>query len=326
MKPVTHNVSNGPEGGGSSSADEPQSRLSALWSVLAHWRDWNLPVKLAAVTLVPVIFAIVLGAMQIADQVDRAASYRQVDRLVVVNQELRGLLAGLQRERSDGAVLLASRAPDIAAQLADERSTVDAARDELINAAGQITLDHEITAARYHDVEAWLTELAQMREQVVEARIDASTALARYTEVINALLRFDRAMSAEALDAELAATSTALYDLEAMKEQVEYQHALIGIGLVRGGLVGTDPNALQASEARLADRTIDFYGVAGTERSAEYDRSVSGPAVENRATWFGSSPPASPAPRSPPPSRHGTRARGSRPTGWRVSRPRSARS
>ena len=282
MKPVTHHVSNEPEGGGSSSADEPQSRLSALWSVLAHWRDWNLPVKLAAVTLVPVIFAIVLGAMQIADQVDRAGSYRQVDRLVVVNQELRGLLAGLQRERSDGAVLLASRAPDIAAQLADERSAVDAARDEFVNAAGRVTLDHEITAARYRDVEAWLTELAEMREQVVGARIDASTALARYTEVIDALLRFDRAMSAEALDPELASTSSALYDLEAMKEQVEYQHALIGIGLVRGGLVGTDLNALQASEARLADRTVDFYGVAGAERSAEFDRSVSGPAVENR--------------------------------------------
>jgi signal transduction histidine kinase len=275
-------VSDEPESGGTAAADESQSRLSALWSVLAHWRDWNLPVKLAAVTLVPVIFAIVLGAMQIADQVDRAGSYRQVDRLVVVNQELRGLLAGLQRERSDGTMLLASRAPDIAAQLADERDAVDAATGEFVRAAGRVTLDHDITAARYRDVEAWLTELTAMRQQVVEARIDASTALARYTEVIDALLRFDRSMSAEALDPELAATSTALYDLEAMKEQVEYQHALIGIGLVRGGLVGADLNALQASEARLADRTIDFYGVAGTERSGEYDRSVSGPAVENR--------------------------------------------
>ncbi|MDQ3578887.1 MAG: hypothetical protein M3443_15120, partial [Actinomycetota bacterium] len=38
------------------------------WSVLTRWRDWRIPVKLGAVILVPVVFAIVLGVLQIGAQ------------------------------------------------------------------------------------------------------------------------------------------------------------------------------------------------------------------------------------------------------------------
>src|SRR5437016_3877924 len=70
-------------------------RAPSVIRLLLYWRDWSLPAKLAAVTLVPVVFAIVLGAMQIAGQVDRAGSYRTVDRLVAVNEQLRPLAGAL---------------------------------------------------------------------------------------------------------------------------------------------------------------------------------------------------------------------------------------
>jgi len=250
--------------------------------VLANWRDWNLPVKLAAVTLVPVVFAVVLGAMQISDQIDKAGAYRRVDRLVVVNTELRSLIESLQRERTAGVVLLASRAVDTDARTVRLRVATDAARVDFLRAADRVTLDEEITAASFDDVGKWLGELPAIRNQVIGAKLDASTALGRYTDVIESLLRFDRTMAAEAIDPRLSATSSALYELEVIREQIAFQHALIGAGIVRGGLVGPDLESLRNSARRMADSTTDFYAVAGAERRRAYDDKVSGTGIAGR--------------------------------------------
>ncbi|MFC4859422.1 nitrate- and nitrite sensing domain-containing protein [Actinophytocola glycyrrhizae] len=263
-------------------ADESASQWSALMSVLANWRDWNLPVKLAAVTLVPVVFAIVLGTMQISDQVDKASSYRRVDRLVVVNEELRGLVGALQAERGAAGVLLADRAEDVPRKLVDEQFNTDNARAAFLRAAGRVTLDHEAAAARYADAERWLGELGDIREQVAKPGFDAANAVTRYSTVIDALLRFDRTMASEAIDPTLASTAAALYDLEEIKEEVSYQHAVIAVGLARGSLTGPEAEALTASVGRQADRLADFYSLAGENRADLYDTTVAGTGIAGR--------------------------------------------
>jgi signal transduction histidine kinase len=278
LKPATPNVST-EEG---NRADEPASRWSALMSVLANWRDWNLPVKLAAVTLVPVVFAIVLGTMQISDQVDKASSYRRVDRLVVVNEELRGLVGSLQTERGAAGALLAARAPDVAGKLADEWFNTDNARTAFLRAAGRVTLDHEAAAARFADAERWLRELPVIREQVAVPGFDAANAVTRYSAVVDALLRFDRTMASEAIDPTLASTAAALYDLEEIKEEVSFQYAVIAVGIARGSLTGPEVETLTASVGRQADRLSDFYSLAGQDRGDRYDTTVSGTGIAGR--------------------------------------------
>jgi signal transduction histidine kinase len=251
-------------------------------SVLANWRDWNLPVKLTAITLVPVVFAIVLGTMQISDQVDKASSYRRVDRLVAVDEELRTLVGALQTERGAAGVLLASRADGIATQLTDERRATDLARVEFLRAAGRVTLDHEAAAARYADVARWLGELADIRGQVEAPGFDAANAVTRYSAVVDALLRFDRTMASEAIDPTLASTASALYDLEEIKEEVTFQQAVIAVGIVRGSLTGPEVETVTASVGRQADRLADFYSLAGESRSELYDRTAAGTGIAGR--------------------------------------------
>ncbi|GAB3459279.1 nitrate- and nitrite sensing domain-containing protein [Actinophytocola sediminis] len=263
------------------------SRLATLGSVLANWRDWNLPIKLAAVTLVPVIFAIVLGAMQIADQVDRASSYRQVDRLVQAKEELRVLVSALQRERTASAMLLAERYTDNATELRDERAAMDGARGEFFTATGRVRFGEEVTTARYRDVRAWLGELRDVRDQVSGSLIDASTVLSRYTRVIDALLRFDRALSAEMIDPGLVSSAAAQHELKTVSEQVQFQHALIGIGIVRGGLVGPDLEALRASLARFDDSVVSFRAVADVEYTRIFDQAVTDPVAAGRTNLAG---------------------------------------
>jgi signal transduction histidine kinase len=264
-------------------ASEPRSPWSALCGLLANWRDWNIPVKLAAVTLVPVVFAGVLGIMQISDQVDKANAYRRVDRLVVVNEKLRDLVAALQEERGDAGVLLALGAGEVATRLVPDQRVTDHAKEEFLRATGRVTLDHEAGAARYADVLTWLDELTDVREQAAEPGFDAANAVTRYSAVVDALLRFDRTMSAETIDPTLAATASALHDLEEIKEEVSYQEAVIAVGIVRGGgLTGPEVEALGESMNRQADRLSDYYSVTGAARGQFYDDTLSGTGIASR--------------------------------------------
>ncbi len=253
------------------------------WSALLRWRDWNIPAKLAAVILVPVAFAVVLGAVQIGDQVERADSYRRVDELVAVNDDLRKVLTWLQRERTKAAVLLTTGSRDVAAELAGERQSADYAREELLRAVAGAGFDNEVTRARYRDVTTAFDRLAALRPPVGSGSVDSGTALAGYTSVIRSLLDFDRAATQEVSDPGLAGTATALHDLEAAKEEVYYQQGLVAIGIARGGLDAADLDALRASQSRLDERTADFRAIAAAGQQAEYDRLMSAPGVRTRA-------------------------------------------
>ncbi|HEV2781010.1 MAG TPA: nitrate- and nitrite sensing domain-containing protein [Actinophytocola sp.] len=275
----------------------------SLASLLVRWRDWNIPTKLAAVTLVPVVFAIVLGAMQIGDQVERADSYRRVDRLVTAGEQLRPLVDALQRERTATTALLAAgRVPEPAGELADAQRAVNTTRDALLRAARRASFHNEITSTRFAEVSTQLAGLPALREELAGGQLDAPAALVRYTAVIGALANFDRAAMAEVIDPALAATAIALHDLELAREEIRYQQALVGIGLARGGLTADELAALHASRSRLADRTAEFRLDATPAQRQDYARLVAGPEIEARENLAGlaaAAPPGAPVPVGP---------------------------
>jgi signal transduction histidine kinase len=262
-----------------------ERRAPSTLALLLSWRDWNIPTKLAAVTLVPVVFAIVLGAMQIADQVARAESYRQVDRLVTVNEQLRPLVNALQQERTATTARLAVRQPNVAAlpgELTEEYRNVDNGKDSLQRAARRATFHNEITSARFAEVIARLDELPELRKAIAGGGLNAPTTLGRYTVIVGSLLNFDRAAAAEVIDPALAGTAVALHDLEMAKEEIRFQQALVGVGLARGGLADIELADLRASQARLTDRIAEFRLDASAAQQQDYARLVTGPGVESR--------------------------------------------
>jgi signal transduction histidine kinase len=253
-----------------------------LLRLLSNWRDWNIPAKLAAVTLVPVVFAIVLGAMQIGDQVRRADAYRQADRLITAGEALRSLVNALQRERTLTTAALAATQPPPTTAVAGEQRSTDAAREVFLRAARRATFHNEVTSARYAGVGDRLGELTRMREELAAGRVDAPGALAGYTAVIGSLLSFERSAGAEVIDPLLAGTALAVHDLEMVREEIRYQQALVGVGLTRGGLADEQLAALRASQARLADRVAEFGVDANTAQRQDFAAMVSGPAVPAR--------------------------------------------
>ncbi|MFC7616645.1 nitrate- and nitrite sensing domain-containing protein [Actinokineospora soli] len=268
--------------GGTGAGTGGGEAVASRWSALTRWRDWNLPVKLSAIVLVPVVFAIVLGALTIAGQIERADSFRRVDRVVAVNDDLRKVLTWLQRERTKAATLLTGGSRDISFELTAEQRSADAARANLVRSVERAEFAGAATADRYAAVGARFTELDALRARVAERDVNGAEALSGYTAVIHSLLAFDRAAAEEIADPGLSGTAGALHDLEAAKEEVYYQQALVAMGIARGGLSGAELEALRASQARLDAHVAEFRSVATPAQLAEFDRMLDAPGVTTR--------------------------------------------
>jgi signal transduction histidine kinase len=268
-------------------SDSEEGAAPSLLRLLLNWRDWNIPAKLAAVTLVPAVFAMVLGAMQIGDQVDRANSYRRVDRLVVLDEQVRPLVNALQRERTATTGGLAAGQPDLAGRLADPQRDTSMARDAVLRAARRATFQNEITTTRYAEVGNRLDELTRLREALTAGKLDAPGALAGYTVIIGGLLNFERATAAELIDPELTSTAIAVHDLEVAQEEIRYQQALVGIGLARGGLADDQLGALRASQSRLTDLVAEFQLDASSTQRQDFVNRVAGIGVQAREQLAG---------------------------------------
>ena len=252
------------------------------WSALTRWRDWALPVKLVAITVLPLVFAIVLGAVVIADQVSAADSYKRVDRLVATGDQVRKLTTWLQRERTQSAALLANGSENRQSQLLGDYHATDSASRGLFTAVDKTTFGTDAAAARYSDVRSGLAGLPKIRDGVVRGSVSPARAVSQYTGVVKTLLGLDAALSEEVVDPRIAGTAAALHDLEAAKEEVYYQQALLGAGIIRGTLPQSDTASIAASQARLADRVSDFRSKAGQTQQQAYDHIVAGPVIKQR--------------------------------------------
>ncbi|GAB3905313.1 hypothetical protein GCM10029964_100380 [Kibdelosporangium lantanae] len=249
---------------------------------LFRWRDWHLRTKLAAVTLVPLVFAIALGVAQIHGQVDRSESFRRVDQLVELSNQLRNTTSGLQAERAESTRLLTAGADDVAIELRQEFQVTDTAWNAMSRAAQVVSFAVPATSARAADVAALQPQLTRLRNQVTGVQLDSRAAQTRYTEFVTVLLGFDQALAGEISDPALSGTASALHDLQLSNEEIYLQQALVANGVARGSMSVADLNTLRDSMARLTARTADFRAAASPEQQALYNRTLTGPSLDNR--------------------------------------------
>ncbi|RZS34247.1 signal transduction histidine kinase [Herbihabitans rhizosphaerae] len=278
----TPTKSSEPPPGGRTSGAKRRSRLAAI----TRWQDWNLSTKFLAVILVPLLFAIVLGVLEIAQQTERSSSYENIDRGVAANAELRTLTTNLQNERHESAVALASGKVAEAAGFTRVRQAVDGSWTALQKAAGRVTFAHPITSSAYNDVRTGVGSIGAVREQVNTSQIDATAAIARYGTMIRALLQFDRALGTEISDPALANEAASLHDLELIKEELYYQQTLVAVGIARRSLTPAETAALRDAQARLWQAIGDFQAVATPERRDELNRGLASQEVTTRSRLF----------------------------------------
>jgi signal transduction histidine kinase len=247
-----------------------------------RWRDWSLPVKLSAVTLVPILIALALGIATIAGQVGRSDGYQRLDRLVALSGQIRTLADGLGRERTQSAAGLTAGTVGGTLELASARGDVDTAIP-LYRAAAIRAVEAEPSLAQAKDAAAaQLDKLADIRQRASAGQLDPVQAIGEYTDVTTALLAVDTALAAGASEDALGGTPAALHDLAVMKEQLSLSQALVSFGIARSGLAPSELNQVRTAELRLADRFTDFRAAASEQQRQEFAAVVSDDAMETR--------------------------------------------
>ncbi|MEU3624692.1 histidine kinase [Amycolatopsis coloradensis] len=258
------------------------SRWATGWRTLVRWRDWSLPVKLSAVTLVPILIALALGIATIAGQVGRSDGYQRLDRLVALSGQIRTLADGLGRERTQSAAGLTAGTVGGTLELGSARSDVDTAIPLYVAAASR-AVENEPSLRQARDAAAvQLDRLADIRQRASAGQLDPVQAIGEYTDVTTALLAVDTALSAGASQDVLGGTPAALHDLVVMKEQLSLSQALVSFGIARSSLAPSELDQLRTAELRLSDRFTDFRAAASEQQRQEYAAAVTDDAVETR--------------------------------------------
>ncbi|MFD2478681.1 sensor histidine kinase [Amycolatopsis albidoflavus] len=249
-------------------------RSSSGWRAALRWRDWSLPVKLSAVTIVPIVLALVLGITAIAGQVSRSSDYQRIDRLVALSTQLRALTDGLQRERTQTASQLIAGTSGVTPELKAARAATDAAVAPFTEAAARVGADGSSVSGAVNSATAQVNEIAVIRQQVGAGLLNAAEAVGDYNAVTSALIGADTAVSAGASADALGSTPSALHDLEAAKEQVSVTQSLVGYGISAGTLTPQQLSDVRDAELRFDDRVADFNAAATAPQRLDFESTL----------------------------------------------------
>ncbi len=254
------------------------------WHTVVEWRNWRLPVKVGAVLVVPALLAVALGVAQIQREVESANSYARMQRLVELRVGLMPLIEALQMERTLSVERLRGGMPVDPAMFQQQAGRVDTAQAAVATTLKQTPLLQGASVNRYDDAVALLGGLPNLRQQVASGRIATWTAVGDYSTIIKGLLDLDQALVSDFGDAKLSGPATALYDLEVVQEEVHLEHAIVLDARGQGNISGTPLiRSLQQADIRLQDKLGDFRAVATSEEQRDFQRTVTGPVVSQRA-------------------------------------------
>ncbi|MEA5364920.1 nitrate- and nitrite sensing domain-containing protein [Amycolatopsis sp., V23-08] len=260
-----------------------RSKGKAVWQALVRWRDWSLPVKLSAVTVVPIALAMVLGITTIAGQVGRSDDYQRLDRLVTLGGQVRALTSALQQERTVTAAMLAEGTVGGTPELAAARKAADAAVVPFTDAQARASAIEPGVAGAAGAATAQVNNLGFLRRQVDGGQLDPGQAVTAYSGVTGALIGLDTAATAGAGDGTLGGTPAGLHELLVAGEQVSVSQALVSYGIVRSALSPSELATLRAAELRLADRLVDFRSAAGDSLQRDFAAIAEGAQAQSRA-------------------------------------------
>ncbi|HWE88476.1 MAG TPA: nitrate- and nitrite sensing domain-containing protein [Pseudonocardiaceae bacterium] len=252
------------------------------FATFLDWRNWRLRAKVSALLLLPVLASVVAGGLLISTEMDHADTYQNLEQLVALRGTLTPLLAGIQRERTDAADLLVNSGMSDPTEFNRQAGQDDAAVANIGALAESTPNLGEAATNEYHTLTSLFGGLPALRREVLGNAVDATDATLAYSAINRGVLSFDQALASQFADPSLSGPATTLYDLELAQEQVGRQQAIVMAAIGRGHLLVGEENQLQQADLRWQDYLTDFQAAATSGEAADYQRTVSGPAVTNR--------------------------------------------
>ncbi|MBA8827070.1 signal transduction histidine kinase [Saccharopolyspora lacisalsi] len=242
--------------------------------MIRQWRNWSIPVKLAAVMLVPVVFAITLGVVQIQEQVQRANRYQEVSTLLKARDKIQPLLTGLQRERTEAVQLLTGAGEP--AEWAAKTKAVSLAASKAPQVLDEVAAFTPTAKARFGQLQEQLVKLGPLRKKVSSSSIEPVAAVGAYNAMVDSLLGLERSVMGDLNDGNLYGTVGALHELSSAEDEIRIQRALVSAGLARSDFGDSLLDTVSDSRARLAANLKEFKATADAAQSREFRSKVTG--------------------------------------------------
>jgi signal transduction histidine kinase len=248
-------------------ATVPSSARSRLAARITQWRHWRLGVKLAAVVLVPMIFAAIASIVQIEDLTVEANGYTQLDGVVRTADSVRTIAADLQDERSAATEFLAGGSisrPALQQRFALSEHAARSPAFRRSRGADEVRAAHDEAANQ-------LSPIPALRNQILTRQVNPLAAANTYTAAIGALLDLDRTLVGQMSSLPLSSTATTLHELARVGEEVRLQQALMLPGLLTHNFPLPVRAALGDSETRRLAALGELRASAAPQQRAYYD-------------------------------------------------------
>ncbi|SFS55881.1 sensor histidine kinase [Saccharopolyspora flava] len=245
-----------------------------------QWRNWSLPTKLAAVVLVPVLFAITLGVGQIQWQVQQADDYGRVAQVLDAEKQIEPLTSGLQRERNRAVDALVGDGQ--MSSYTDQIAATDKAAEDLRFVITDNDIYTDVVGERFTEARRALDALGAVRAGVQAHRVTAVQAIGAYSQAVRAGLALDRALTTSVADPRISSSATAMTDLLGLTEEVRLQQALVLSGLDDGSLDAATLDNLSGSRARLLSKINDAGSGVAKHWQQRLQQQLQVPAIVQR--------------------------------------------
>jgi signal transduction histidine kinase len=254
-------------------------------------RNWRLRTKVIAVIVVPTLTALALGGLRAADDLGRAADFRQTVNQVDLARLVTTVVDELQKERNFMVSWLASGKSEVRSPLDTQMRAVDVAIRNAQDAANALDTDDEAAKNRYNIGLERLSALDALRAVAQEENYQDVNAFARYSNILNSVVQLGREINTAVTDRNLLRDGTVIQSVAEAKENVSKENAILQIVVKRETAAGAVPgfpadmlNRIRDAQGAVTGALLEFDANASLEQRQLWNDEVSGEEVDRRET------------------------------------------
>jgi len=244
-------------------------------------RNWRLRSRLVILLVIPLVLAGVLGGLRISASVGEIQELAAVQDEVALTQQVATVIDALQIERHLTAAAAATQAVEQRALVEEQVQQVDAEVAALLELEDDKANLTETSGSAYGDALFRLGTLGSIRERVAVPGTAVDVAISRYSEILAALLRFNRTA--------LAGTSAVSGDLgrgisfmAEAKEQLSVQHAVLLAASLSNLMTSVQQSQLRSTEAAFDAAIRNFAESVPSAQRQIYFSTFRGAAIADR--------------------------------------------
>ena len=251
-------------------------------------RNWRVRWRLAALIAVPLLTAVVLGALTIYGDVSSWQATGRVQHLAQLNSAVVKYIQAVEDERDYSVASTANRA-GFSARLRTARRVTDGAAAEVVALADDITVRggyQLVTVQAVNAVQVSVETLPFVREAVADPLFPMTAIMQVYTvNIIQPANTFTSVVGNEASSTDLRRDVISLGALLQVEDSESVQRAILlrAVSFPQPSLSSDDDASLQQAQRQEAVDLANFNASVDLAEQQNYSDTVSGPPVDSAA-------------------------------------------